>query len=395
VIVNIGFLIDYIAGFEGNLDERVPLPEFQVKHWLGPQFQKLPYPLPMEEIKYPPWTYRDLKTLGEEFRRQAAERYGINDFKFGSLLLGRHDDYNASGGGWRDAHPEIWDQRKGETSEAPLNVCRSLHGDRHIYAAFPAGIPEGTPFPHFFAQQWGAVSRAVKFDALVLRDGMWSQIEYLKIGPFGDHASPDPQQMECWHQAIAALVRESKQANPDCLLLGYSNAVSPVSEWRLDGFDLERIAKEGYLDAWIDQSWGGAWNEYWNTHLIGYSFQLANILGHAAQLADTPTRHYVLVDTWDAYEPWDTLHSVPEKMKSGPSCTPPSRCQKGKRFRAAFTYPGPITATSSGRLKTSTTLPPMWMPPPPMRSRPRRRWGPRWYTTAGSWPGCKARTRIG
>ena len=315
VIVNIGFLIDYIAGFEGNLDARVPLPEFQVKHWLAPQFQKLPYPVPMEEIKYPAWTYRDLKALGEEFRRQAGERYGIKDFKFGSLLLGRHHDYNASGGGWRDAHPEIWDQRQDKSGVGPLNVTRNLHGDHQTYAAFPAGIPEDTPFPHFFAQQWGAVSRAVKLDALVLRDGMWGQVEYLKIGPFGDRASPDPQQMERWHQAIAALVRESKQANPDCLLLGYSNAVSPVSEWRLDGFDLERIAKEGYLDAWIDQSWGGAWNEYWNTHLIGYTFQLANILGHAAQLADTPTRHYVLVDTWDAYEPWDTLHSVPEKMR--------------------------------------------------------------------------------
>jgi hypothetical protein len=315
VIVNIGFLIDYITGFEGNLDEPVPLPEFHVKQWLGPQFQKLPYPLPMEDIKYPAWTYRDLKTLGEEFRRQAAERYGIKDFKFGSLLLGRHHDYNASGGGWRDAHPEIWDHRQDKTGVGPLNVTRNLHADHRTYPAFPTGIPEGTPFPHFFALQWGAVSRAVQFDALVLRDGMWGQVEYLKIGPFGDRASPDPQEMERWHRAIATLVRETKNANRHCLLLGFSNAVSAVSDWRIDGFDLERIAKEGYLDAWIDQSWGGAWNEYWNSHLIGYSFQLANILGHAAQLADTPTRHYVLVDTWDAYEPWDTLHTVPQKMR--------------------------------------------------------------------------------
>src|SRR5208283_526245 len=56
VIVNVGFLIDYIAGFEGDLDQRVPLPEFHVKQWLGPQIQKLPYPLPMEDIKYPAWT---------------------------------------------------------------------------------------------------------------------------------------------------------------------------------------------------------------------------------------------------------------------------------------------------------------------------------------------------
>ena len=314
VIVNVGFLIDYITGFEGDLDERIPLPEFQVKQWLGPQFQKLPYPLPMEEIRYPPWTYRDLKTLGEEFRHQAAQRYGIKDFKFGSLLLGRHHDYNASVSGWRSEHPEIWDQVDGEGGVGPLNPLRNLLADHRRYAAFPVGIPADTPFPHFIAQQWGAVSRAVKFDALVLRDGMWGQVEYLKVGHFGTRAFADPKEMERWHQAIATLVRETKQANPQCLMMGYSNAVSPVSEWRLDGFDLERIAKEGFLDVWIDQSWGGAWNDYWNNHLIGYTFQLANILGHAAQLADTPTRHYVLVDTWDAYEPWDTLHSVPQKM---------------------------------------------------------------------------------
>ncbi len=30
----------------------------------------------------------------------------------------------------------------------------------------------------------------------------------------------------------------------------------------------------------------------------GYTFQVASLLVHAAQLAPTPTRHYILVDTW-------------------------------------------------------------------------------------------------
>jgi hypothetical protein len=121
--------------------------------------------------------------------------------------------------------------------------------------------------------------------------------------------------MEQWNQWTASLVRETKQANPQCLLLGYSTAVSAVSEWRLDGFDLEQIAKEGHLDAWIDQSWGGGWNDNYLDYQLGYTFQLSCILTHAAQLVGTKTRHYVLINTWDAWEPWDTIHAVPYKVQ--------------------------------------------------------------------------------
>ncbi len=51
----------------------------------------------------------------------------------------------------------------------------------------------------------------------------------------------------------------------------YSNAASAVADWPSNGFDLETIAKQGYLDIWVDQTWAGAWNEvgiryknFWN-----------------------------------------------------------------------------------------------------------------------------------
>lgn len=67
VIVNVGWMVDYIAGFDGNLDERIPLGEFDVSRPYPPQERIID--LPRERVTYAPWTYRDLERLGDEFRR--------------------------------------------------------------------------------------------------------------------------------------------------------------------------------------------------------------------------------------------------------------------------------------------------------------------------------------
>jgi hypothetical protein len=88
--------------------------------------------------------------------------------------------------------------------------------------------------------------------------------------------------------------------------------------------DLEAIAKGGYLDIWVDQTWAGAWNEvgiregaFWNAPTLGWTYQLAYMLTHAAILADTKVRHYPLVETFDAWESWDVIHSAPERLRWG------------------------------------------------------------------------------
>ncbi len=145
-------------------------------------------------------------------------------------------------------------------------------------------------------------------------------------GPFGTTASADAAENARWTTETAALVRLTKQANPRALVIGYSTGASAVSEWRVDCVDLESIAKEGFPRClgWIDQSWGGGWNEvgireggFWNTPYLGWTYQLGYVLAHSAQLAGTPTRHYILTETFDAWEDWDVIHTAPRRLRWG------------------------------------------------------------------------------
>jgi len=334
VIVNLCWIIDYIALWQGDLDQRIPLYDMDVAgEWesLPANFQRRPPSA--DQYKYAPWTYRDLKRLGTEFRKQAAERYGLNDFKFTTTLLGYDDHYLTPRPNWRSEHSEIYIHDSNLAAHLPQHSLAPLwkdaqsqwhwlhslipgaplKADQRKYAAFPNGIPGGTPFYRFFARQWGSLSKAVDLDGLFFEDDMFGPPLYTNFGPWGDRGSSDPGAMERWHQDCASLVRELKQSNPTALVVGYSSGVGGVADWRLGGMDLERIAQEGYLDAWLDQTWGGAWNEYWDSHRQGYTFQLAFVLTHAAQLANSKVRHYVLAGPTDGYEPWDELHTVPEK----------------------------------------------------------------------------------
>ena len=217
VIVNVGWMVDYIAGFSGSLDERIPFPDFSRRGLGQKEPSQTDTPAGAASVgraNYAPWTYADLKTLGDEFRKQAASRYGIKDFKFGTLILGWGSIYSSTDAGWRAEHPEVYVHHWKSDTERSLIPGGILRPDSHHYAAFPNGIPEDTPFYRFFARQWGSLSKAVGIDALILRDGMFGQVEYVEAGPYGHNGSANPADMERWNQWTASLVRETKQANP-------------------------------------------------------------------------------------------------------------------------------------------------------------------------------------
>ncbi len=116
----------------------------------------------------------------------------------------------------------------------------------------------------------------MEIDALVLRDGMWGQLEYAEAGPYGSRASSNPADMERWHEWTASLVRETKQANPECLLIGYSTSDSAVSEWRLDRYGAgAHQVKKAFLTPGLIKSWAGAWEGSYLDYLLGYTFQLS------------------------------------------------------------------------------------------------------------------------
>ena len=60
-----------------------------------------------------------------------------------------------------------------------------------------------------------------------------------------------------------------------------------------------------------------ATGSFWNAPTLGWTYQLAYMLTHAAILADTKVRHYPLVETFDAWEDWDIIHSAPDRLRWG------------------------------------------------------------------------------
>ena len=148
-------------------------------------------------------------------------------------------------------------------------------------------------------------------------------VPYDRAGPWGVVA-PSSELISEATENVSALVRETKTSNPKALVMMYSNAASAVGDWRSNGLDLERIAREGFLDIFVDQTWAGAWNEvgvrhnaFWNVPTLGWTYQLTSTLMHAAILSGTHVRHYPLIETFDAWESWDVLHSVPDRLRWG------------------------------------------------------------------------------
>jgi len=67
---------------------------------------------------------------------------------------------------------------------------------------------------------------------------------------------PSPELIHRTTQTVSALVRETETANLKALVMMFSNAASAISDWRSNGVDLERVAKESYLDIFVEQTFG-------------------------------------------------------------------------------------------------------------------------------------------
>jgi len=341
LILNIGWTVGPVMEWSGDLDQKISLPTGSGQaRWVderGPLTGTTAERKQKSEARfagalvanrhgYGPWTYGDVQRLVADIKQEAGRR-GISAFKVGMLNYAWTDAYGEVAP-WVNRHPEAFTRRVAAQPEnfdvgRYFDPAALLHADPTPLGGLPHGIAEGTPVHQSYSSQWGSLSRALSLDAIMLRDSFGMPIPYQRGGPWGPLA-PSAQVIRQATEAVAALVKETKLANPAALVMMYSNAASAPADWRSNGFDLESIARQGYLDIWVDQTWAGAWNEvgiregaFWNDPKLGWTFQLASMLTHAATLADTKVRHYPLVETFDAWESWDVLHSAPEKLRWG------------------------------------------------------------------------------
>lgn len=309
VILNVGWLSDIVTEWTGDGDQRIPLRSRRYARWSGTTYGDL----------------RDFVTeLKSGLRRHGVELplVGIFIAALGSVVWPRttgtlYDLYSD----WSERHPELYPLDISRLPGPDLDPRVPLHADDYPYASHPTGVTEGMPFSELLGDQWGALSRFAGLDVLHLRDGFWGPLLYSRRGPYGTTASPDPAENASWTDAVIDLVRRVKLANPEALVMAYSSAVSQTAEWRVGCVDMEAVVADGHLDIWIDQTWGGAWQDWWDDHWKGWTFQFANLLGHGVPLREAnrrrerPCRHYKLIETWDGWEPWDTIHRTPGKLE--------------------------------------------------------------------------------
>jgi hypothetical protein len=341
LILNVGWTVGYVMEWSGDPDQRITLPagtgqqpwvaetsplagstEERRRAWQT----RFATPTIVTRKGYGPWSYRDLRRLTDGLREEAAKR-GIKGFKVGSLAYAWTDAYGEVAP-WAKAHPEAftsWQFQLGSKAQSGqfFDPGALLHRDSARLGGLPQGIAEGMPVYKAFAAQWGSLSKAAGLDAIMLRDSFGMPIPYQRAGPHGI-VEPSPDAIRKHTQDTSNFVREVKVANPHALVMMYSNAASALGDWRSNGIDVEQIAREGYLDVWVDQTWAGAWNEvgvrhnsFWNNPTLGWTYQLAYMLMHSATLSGTRVKHYPLIETFDAWESWDVLHTVPERLRWG------------------------------------------------------------------------------
>lgn len=297
----VGWLYDSVMYWNGHLDALIPT---------------------CQPPTYEAWTYRRLRDLVSALKRE-AERRGIANFHVGLIILGGSTmAYSV------DATCQGWG---GRTEERAEKAHYNVHGrwfrehpeiDGATYGVFSYASKVNVPadeavcrLPHptfgeYFADKLCDMARHVGFNAVVLRDAIFSPA-YVR----GNRRRyMDPQARDRLNDSFISTFARIKAQLPEFVIIGYSSGTSSVEEWRSHGFDLERVAKSGYLDVWITQTWASAWQDYWPAHSMGYTFQLSNVLVNLAMLADTPCKHVFLVETFDAWEPWDSIHQYPSKV---------------------------------------------------------------------------------
>lgn len=324
LVLNLGWLIDPVMLWEGDGSQNLPIHSRRLDAWSRA-------------------TYADLRNVTDMVRDAAAE-HGVASLRIGMLVLGIGEFVNeivrapgesteesAEGalyqeqGEWYRRQPHLYPFDPAVTLHGPgVDWRQPLHADHRALATRPNGIADGDSFAELFADQWASFSDFVGFDLLLMRDETTSPVHAGRINFDGASDIATTDDVTEWTTSLVSVTRAIKEASPSTWLCLYSTGLSPTVETRFGRLDIARVVAEGMIDGWVDQTWGGAWQDWWDAGWQGWTFQLSNLLARAALIAegnrarsDGGCRHYPLIQLLDGWEPYDTLHDYPDKLTWG------------------------------------------------------------------------------
>jgi hypothetical protein len=324
LVLNLGWLMDPVMLWGGAGGQTLPIQSRRLEAWSRS-------------------TYADLREVTELVREKAREQ-GVPRLRIGMLVLGIGEFVNeivrapsesteesAEGalyqerGEWYRRQPQLFPFDPAVTLHGPgVDWRQPLRADSGSLATRPDGIAEGDSFSALFADQWSSFAAFVGFDLLLLRDETTTPVHAGRINFDGTGEITTADAVTEWTSALVAATCAIKRASPNTWLCLYSSGLSPTVETRFGRLDITRVVAEGMIDGWVDQTWGGAWQDWWDAGWQGWTFQLSNVLARAALIAegnrartDGGCRHYPLVQLLDGWEPYDTLHDYPDKLVWG------------------------------------------------------------------------------
>ncbi len=204
-------------------------------------------------------------------------------------------------------HPEL---NKGTMmAKQWIHCAADLHADNYVYAAYPNGIPEGTPFGRFLGEQFKCFARDTGFDSIWLSNGFGFSLESWNwVGELFDGTTFNHEMAPEIIESIRIFWREFTAAvGKDMLIECRGSNLSAGMDIAAHGSPIDDIYKNNII---------APPNSPWAALNYRFGLELAGFMSHIAEL---PTAGYMFRyythDPWWHNSPWfDRYDSTPHDI---------------------------------------------------------------------------------
>ena len=196
-------------------------------------------------------------------------------------------------------HREIIGSLTSMDSFVVVDCTAKLHKDTHSYAAYPNGIPEGTPFGTFLGKQAKAFCEDLGFDYLWLSNGLgFSADPWKKTGKIFDGDKYYPEALDYTKGKVFEFWKLFREACPDILVETRGTNHSVGIDYASDGVPLYDIYNANLNIVAPPNSPWAALND-------NYGLE---IMGHMTRICELPSERfpfrYYIHDPWWINSPW-------------------------------------------------------------------------------------------
>ena len=180
-----------------------------------------------------------------------------------------------------------------------VDATALLHADNRRYAAYPDGIPEGTPFSVFLGMQSNAFLRDMGFDYLWLSNGLgFSANPWIKTGKIFDGERYYPEKLIETKNKVFDFWKCFNETCPDVPLETRGTNNSAGIDYSSDGVPLYDIYKANFnIVAPPNSPWAALTDNYG-----------LEMMGHMTRICMLPNEYfpfrYYLHDPWWINSPW-------------------------------------------------------------------------------------------